>query len=58
MQMDVFLDEPRITNEFAIRYGRLHHRINRDAYKDTGEASSLDLKYEYDIQADSTWFLM
>jgi hypothetical protein len=57
-QMAVFVDEPRMTDEFATKYGRLHHRINRDTYKDTGEASSLDLKYECDIQADSTWFLM
>jgi hypothetical protein len=58
MQMAVFLDESRMTDEFATTYGRLHHRINLDTYKDTGEASSLDLGYDYDIQADSTWFLM
>jgi hypothetical protein len=58
MQMAVFLDEPRMTDEFAAKYGRIHHRNNGDNCKDNGEAFSLDLKYEYDFQGDSTWFLM
>ena len=58
MQMALFPDQPRITDEFATTCGRLHDRINEHTYKGGAEASSLDLKYEYDIQADSTWFLI
>ena len=56
--MALFPDQPRITDEFATTCGRLHDRINEHTYKGGAEASSLDLKYEYDIQADSTWFLI
>ena len=38
-----------MTDAFATKYGKLHHRLNRGIYKGEGVAESLDLKYDYDI---------
>jgi hypothetical protein len=38
-----------MTDQFATKFVKLHYRINRDIYKGSGDAASLDLKYEYDI---------
>jgi hypothetical protein len=35
MRMAVFLNQSRMSDEFATKYGRLHDRINQQTYKDT-----------------------